>query len=249
MLTDGLIDARNINLWNLLKETNDIVIIRESRSDYMVETGNGKCLIHVNMDYLDPSSFAHELLHIDININGGSVTGGLKRNIMCSDSVAPILSENLLDHIGNCLEHFKMLPKFLSLGYNQDEFIQDSSTDKLTEEDIEVIKHFYVSYTANQKYYNAEIVDGYIGKYFAASSCTSTNCNCKLRLPMLKEIDPALYSILQSFLDEWSIFNYEIDEFGLSYRPLIVAFISNLETWAFGKVFINYPANLLQNSP
>ena len=61
-------------------------------------------------------SFTHELLHIYLRSKGVFIGARLKRKLQSSKTLSIIYSEPLLEHLGNCLDHIKMLPIYLELG-------------------------------------------------------------------------------------------------------------------------------------
>jgi len=125
MDTNGLIDNRNLELWNSLLTIQDIEIRREKRPDYLAFSKSGKTIIYVPIDYLDTASFTHELLHIYLRTKEVFIGGRLTLSIKESEKLSKIFSDNLIDHFGNCLDHIKMLPEFLNLGYNERDFLSD----------------------------------------------------------------------------------------------------------------------------
>ncbi len=105
MDTNGLIDNRNLELWNSLRMVHDIEIRKEKRPDYLAFSKNSKTIIFVPFDNVDPASFTHELLHIYLRTKKVFIGGGLTVSIKESEKLSRIFSDNLIDHIGNCLDH------------------------------------------------------------------------------------------------------------------------------------------------
>lgn len=236
MDTTGLIDNRNLGLWNYLIMVHDIEIRKEKRPDYLAFSKSGKTIISVPYDNIDPASFTHELLHIYLRTKEVFIGGGLTLSIKESGILSRIFSDNLIEHIGNCLEHIKMLPEFLDLGFNENDFLSDYSVNKLTDEEILKIKRHYTTTILFKKVYNASAVDFFIGKYFAASSCPNKSYDYQSQLKELEKIDPDLFQILETFLNDWKSFDYnDTDPITGSYHSLLFDFIENLEKWTNGK--------------
>ncbi|MEO6903573.1 MAG: hypothetical protein ABI315_10530 [Bacteroidia bacterium] len=103
MNTDGLIDSRNLKLWNSLRAIHNIEIRKEMRPDYLAFSKAGKTIISVPIGNLDTASFTHELLHIYLRVKEVFIGGGLTISIRESKKLSKIFSENLIDHIGNVL--------------------------------------------------------------------------------------------------------------------------------------------------
>lgn len=187
MDTNGLIDNRNLELWNSLRMVHDIEIRKEKRPDYLAFSKNGKTIIFVPFDNVDPASFTHELLHIYLRTKKVFIGGGLTVSIKESEKLSRIFSDNLIDHIGNCLDHIKMLPEFLTLGFSENDFLSDYSVNKLTDEEIFKIKKHYTTTILFKKVYDAAAVDFFIGKYFAASSFPNKSYDYQSQLKELEK--------------------------------------------------------------
>jgi hypothetical protein len=236
MDTNGLIDHRNLKLWNFLRTIHDIEIRKEKRPDYLAFSKNGKTIISVPFDNIDTASFTHELLHIYLRTKEVFIGGGLKRSIKGSEKLYKVFTDKLIEHIGNCLDHIKMFPEFIKLGYDESDFLSDYSVNKLTKDEIAKIKSHYTTSIFFKKVYNASAVDFFIGKYFAANSCPNKTYDYKVMLHELEKIDPDLYQVLETFLSDWKNFDYDnADPITGGYHSLLFDFINNLEKWTDGK--------------
>lgn len=236
MDTSGLIDNRNLELWNSLRSGHDIEIRKENRPGYLAFSKSGKTIISVPSNNTNPAFFTHELLHIYMRSKQVFIGGGLAVSIKGSRILSQIFSDNLIEHIGNCLDHIKMLPEFIRLGYNQNEFLSDYSVNKLTKKDLANIKKHFSTNILFKKVYNAKTIDFFVGKYFAAKACPNNSFDYEERLNELKEVDFALFQILETFLTEWNNFDYnDTDSITGSYHLFLFDFIINLEKWTNGK--------------
>lgn len=238
MDTLGLVGNKNLELWNYLESVYKVEICKENRSDYLTFSKGNKATIFVPLDETSEASFTHELLHIYIRTKNIFIGSGLRLSIKQSKILSSIFSDYLIDHIGNCLDHFKMLPIFIKMGFHESEFITDYSTSKLTKKDISLLKSNYTLQTSFKKVYNSSAVCFLIGKYFAANSCCNKEYNYSGLLVKLKIIDSNLFQILEIFLDDWKNFDFENSERIVgSYHLLLFDFINNLEKWAEEKTF------------
>lgn len=225
-----------MELWNSLKSVLDIEIRKEKRPDYLAFSKNGKTIISVPFDNIDPASFTHELILIYLRTKDFFISGGLALSIKESEKLSRIFSDDLIDHIVNCLDHIKMLPEFLILGFNEKDFLSDYSVNKLTDEEIFKIKKHYTTTILFKKIYNASAIDFFIGKYFAANTCPNKSYDYQSQLKKIEKIDPELFQILETFLANWKNFDYnDTDPINGSYHILLFGFIENLEKWTEGK--------------
>ncbi len=129
-----------------------------------------------------------------------------------------------------------MLPEFISLGYNERDFLSDYYVNKLTTDDISKIKRHYTNSILFEKFYNASAVDFFIGKYFAAKSCPNKSYDYQSQMKELTKIDLELFQIIETFLTEWKKFDYnDTDPIAGSYHSFLFDFIENLKKWTEGK--------------
>lgn len=236
--TSTLIDDKNFELWNTLKQVQNIEVNQEIRSDYLVSSENSESIIYVPVDNLDSASFTHELLHIDLRVKKILLGSCLTLIVRESPRLQRIISEKLLDHLGNCLDHIKMLPAFIQLGYDESQFISDYSINKLPNSQLNEIKKYFVSNGANKKYFSLA-VDLFIGKFFAVKACPNKSFKYDEQLDKLRKIDRKLFQILDNFYSKWVNFDYlDTDPISGNYHFLAIDFIDELETWMKGKTFI-----------
>jgi|WetSurMetagenome_2_1015567.scaffolds.fasta_scaffold06539_2 hypothetical protein len=233
----GLIDSRNNDLWNTLSKAREINIQREKVSTYSAFSKGNKTTIYVPLDNNDPGSFTHELLHIFLRTKDVYIGAGLQNSVKESKVLSIIFSDQLIEHIGNCLDHIKMYPEFLKLGYNPEEFLSDYSENKLTNDEIQNIKkHFIRPGFFKKAIYNKSAIDVFIGKYFAAISCPNKTFEYSSQLTELSQIDPDLYNILDSFITSWKSFDFnDKDPITSGYQTILYDFIESLENWTIGK--------------
>jgi hypothetical protein len=237
MDTTGLIDNRNLELWNSLRNIHEIEIIREQRSDYLIFSKNTKTIIYVPFDNLNTASFTHELLHIYLRTKEIFIGRGLRISIKESNKLSKIISDSLIDHIANCLEHVKILPEFIKLGYKECDFISDYSINKLTNKEVEDLSRYFKTNFLIIKIYKASAIRVFIGKYIAVCCCPNKNFNYEEMLVHLKYIDPNLFQILETFLIAWNKFDYkDKNPKADGYNSFINEFIENLKIWIDGKI-------------
>jgi hypothetical protein len=126
-----------------------------------------------------------------------------------------------------------MLPIFLELGYKIDEFILDYTQNKLTDENISFLKCQFKIESIFRTRYNAAGIDYYIGKYFAVKACPNQTYNYSIQLKELKQIDPDLFNILESFWESWG--NYDYTEKFANHHSFLINFTEGLERWVTDK--------------
>ncbi|MEA5111553.1 hypothetical protein SDC9_21804 [bioreactor metagenome] len=235
MDTTGLIDNRNLKLWNSLRSVHEIEINQVSGEEYSAYSKDNKTIISVPACNLNAASFTHELLHIYLRTKDVFIGGVLTLSIKKSEKLSRIFSDALIDHISNSLDHIKMFPEFLKLGYPKSEFISDHSINKLTFEEVRLIRKYFKTTFLFRTTYKASAIDFFIGKYFAASACTNTTFDYPKQLAELKKIDNWLFEILETFIFEWKNYDYTNTDFSKGYYTIVFDFIEKLNEWADNK--------------
>lgn len=237
-ITEGLIDDRNRELWDLLNFNFEIEVVKDGRNNYSVYSIRNKATIFVQQDNINSASFTHELLHIYLRFKQIFISSELFLIVKENKRLSQFMSNNLLKHIGNCLDHIKTLPIFLKLGYDNSEFISDYHIHKLLDFDIKSIETNFYSKFGFIKYYHKKTIDLYIGKFFAAVACSNRSFDYDTQLKKLRKIDVQLFDILESFLLMWRDFNIDEDNPLVSYHTVLYNFEKKLDNWAKHKIII-----------
>lgn len=235
-----LLDEKNTGLWQYLNERHRINIRRENRADYFASHSGGETVIHVPADRHDPACFTHELLHIYFWVNGIDTENSLQILIEKKEMLKRFCSRHLLEQVANYLEHLKMYPVFLRMGYRAESFYPGYHTWQLTNEDLQVIREHYRRRFFFQYYYHSYGIGRFIEKYFAARACPNPGFDYSKQLQQLKAISPSLYGILNRFAENWTSFDVKSAQkpAASSYRLIVADFITELEHWAKGKTII-----------
>ncbi len=230
--TDKLIDSRNRALWEDLNTTYEITLVESTDIEYRCYSEMNKSIIYVPLNNYCPDSFTHELLHIYLRKKEIFIGANFQLTIASSKILNNIFSSGLLEHIGNCLDHIKMLPKYLELGFAREKFLLDYYTPKCTDIEIKAIEKGY----KNGKAYNIQAIDFYIGKYIGMRADPNIQYNYEEQYKKLQKIDKALFNAVEKFINSWE--NYAIEVSNNSYRDITSNFYNNLKPWITNKVFV-----------
>lgn len=228
------LDTRNRALWQEVSKQYDITIKGGDEPNYKMFTKGKQATIYIPEGGADPAGFAHELLHIYLDSKG--IAGRLVLNVCVSKKpkLRTLLSEELLEFLANALDHLKMLPLFLDLGYEPRQFITDYTLDKGSDQLIQpVIKSFLF-----KGHYSKLAFDAYIGRYFAIIACPNPEHNYGRALEKLKNLDTDLYAILDRFAQNWKALKPAEAGYEQEGRMLIAyPFIEELAEWVADKTF------------
>lgn len=231
---DSILDSRNKGLWNDLNNYFEIDVYQHDTPFAEVFSKNKKIQIYVNKD-IDSASFTHELLHLWIEQKEIHIGSTFKLVVAENKKLKRVFSDNLLIHIGNTCEHVKMYPKFISLGFNSNEFLYDNDTHKCSESEILAIeKNYKFLWT-----YRAKAIDTFIGKFFAINADQNIAFDYSDCQKRLGKLDMELFKLLSNFWKQW--LDYDLDkEDGVyvSYHQIAFNFFDNFERWIKDKKLI-----------
>jgi len=221
------IDERNIVLWNQLNEKFNIEIESSFNNEYSCFTQNEKAIIYVDYQNISKDSFTHELLHIYLKFKEFYLGSSLKLAIYQSNILTKYLSDNLLEHIRNCLDHLKMFKMYKELGFDENLFLLDYNEYKCNSFELGELKaNFRI-----KKNINPLAIDFYIGKLIAMLCDPNENHNYITQLSEFKKLDIGLYTIVEKLVNETKEFDIETNDIFISYRDISTAFYSRLVKW------------------
>ena len=229
-MIDGLLDNRNSTLFKELEKNYTIKIeLVNDTMKYECYSINNNSIIYVPESNICADSFTHELLHVYLRSKGIFIGARLKRKIQSSKKISIIYSEPLLEHIGNCLDHIKILPIYLELGFDRNKFIIDYDTKKCTNQEVEQIKKYWKQGLIN----NAQVIEFYLEKYFAIKACPNIDFDYGIYLQELIQIDKKLFSINEKLIKRWSEMKIDSQDV-LEDNYIIIAedYIDEMINWA-----------------
>lgn len=191
------IDTRNKALWEELNSSNYTIRLQESTEpNYGSYCQDKNVIIYVLPSKPSCASFAHELLHVKYHIGGVTAGGCLKRMILQDQVLVDVLTQDTIELIANCMEHVKMLPQFLAMGYANYEFIDDYESSKLS---LRELFRFYIRCISNRLYK----MDRFIGKYCAMRADNNPAHKYGIVFFFMRLLDKPLFIIVEKFWDEW----------------------------------------------
>ncbi|WP_271785446.1 hypothetical protein [Aquimarina algiphila] len=231
----GLIDNRNESLWNDLNKTHSININLGNHPNYACDSSNNDSTIIVPEKNIDIDSFTHELLHILIRQKGLFFGSSLENLVLGNEILSQVFSDELIEHFANCIDHIKMLPIYLDLGFDKKKFIIDYDVNKCTKSEIKQIKENY-KVRGN---YLGEAVDFYIAKYISIKADPKQHINYPKSLTELKNIDSKLFGILDKCINDWKKMPIESENImDDDYRSISFELYQSLCDWTDGKTFV-----------
>lgn len=190
-----------------------------------VFTQNGKSTIFYNPNIVDNESIAHELLHIWLNKFNYVIGNHIFVSFQSDWKLSKIFNKFLCDYIENCLDHYKMYPKYLEMGFGPEKFIMNGLDEKCSINDI---KKLHLKFLNK---YKPDSINRYIG-YLISIYADHVENNYDKHLELLQKKEPELFKIVTDFWNKWVEFDIEnIDAIHNSDIELAESFMIEMEDW------------------
>jgi hypothetical protein len=165
--------------------------------------------ITANDEKSNPAALAHELLHIQLEQMGYSGPIEVYKYFNETNSVFTV---TYIAELNNTIAHFKMLDDFLQMGYNIDEFLQDTPKEYFLNNIIEYVIQLVLEHKSGQ--FDACEQARQIIMLCAAAKLfeqykikfpeTQNGVHPELIYEPLREINPGLIDALDALFQEWN---------------------------------------------
>jgi hypothetical protein len=206
---------------------NDFQIeFKEREIDYCeVYTIKNQATIYYNPKLIDNESIAHELLHIKLKRYNYVIGNHIYFSCLNNSKLQKIFNKFLCDYIGNCLDHFKMYPEYLEMGYSPEGFLKNGLEEKCSLQDIKTLN---LSFLRTFKTKSIELYIGYLISIYA----DHIDNNYIEHLILLQEKDSDLFEVISNFWNKWKEFDItNIDAIYNSDIELADSFVTDMEEW------------------
>ena len=225
---EELVDYRNEMLWKEINE-NYIVEFEDSlNKEYGCYTVNNKVIFFIDKNNLCKDFFTHEMLHVLMGMKDLYFSSSLKLTLPQSKILSENLSSQLIEHIGNSLDHIKMLPIYLELGFDRKKFILDYTKYKCSAEEITQFNRYYKV----GKKVNLKTIDSYIGRLVSILSDANEDFDYSADLKKLEKVDPLLFKIIVRLIDHTKeVKVLDRTFFEDDHRTVISNFYKNMINW------------------
>jgi hypothetical protein len=223
-----LVNNRNQFLWDEIKNYYNIKFEKSTKNEYAVFQQSKNVTFYVDENNLCPDSFTHEMLHVYLSLNEIHINGALKLRLLGDDFFSSILSPNLVEHIGNCLEHIKMLPIYLEMGFDREKFILDYDVFKCQDDELKNFELYY----SNKAIINKNAIDPFIGRIVAILADPNISFDYSSQLKRLQKVDTKLFLVITNLFKNWK--DLKIKDKALlddDYTDVMNLFINELNEW------------------
>lgn len=218
------IDKRNVALWKELNRSDFSIAIEESKEpNYGCFCQKRNATIYVLTSQPSTASFAHELLHVKYRINGMLAGCCLKRMIQEHPVLKDVITKETIDVITNCMEHVKMLPQFLAMGYRNDEFVTDYNSCKMNLTEFSALCSWYIVD-------KTPAMDRFVGSYCAMRADNNPAHKYNTYFVLMKLFNKSLFEIVECFWNDWLQYDTEKrrEIWEPDYGPIISNFVNDL---------------------
>lgn len=218
-------DSNRSLLQELINEGFNVSFEKWKNAHMGVFTQNNTVTVSYNEHHVGLAAIAHELLHVKMKSYKYISANYLKLAFTNKDFFYSVFDDKLCEHIGNLMDHAKMYPLFLKMGYAPEEFLNNGNS-KLV--DLEEIKKIRIKRWSGV---SAKDVNLFIGHLFAILADHLDN-DYTVELQILKDREPNLFNIITKFWANWLNFDLtSIDSMYNSDIQLLDNFLDDLEDW------------------
>lgn len=224
------LNTQNKRLLSDLQEVHDIEFQQKDIEYCEVFSQNNKAIIYYNPKKVDNESIAHELLHIWLNTFNYISGNGIYLPSLNHSKLRKIFVKFLCDHIGNCIDHIKMYPEYIKMGYTPEKFLINALEEKSNLNDMIILD----LKNGNNIYYS-KAIEIFIGNLISIYADHVENDYTK-HLQVLRIKDENLFNIVTKFWNSWENFDISnIDVIFNSDKDLMFNFVEDMEIWVNDK--------------
>jgi len=225
----SLVDNRNTDLVKAMDRQYNLKIKKAEKLGYATSFDGKDVTIKVDTEDLNPHSFTHELLHVYMKSKDVMIAKDIKEWVRKYVSLSDIFSASLQKHLGNCLEHIKMLPFYLERGLKNERFVSDFDKKVMEENELQNLQQKY----EQGGIYSSDFVDKYIGNFYSMKTSNNPEYNYDKFFEAFEKIDPELYSCLETFWLAW--LDFHVGDPKQKYQSALDTFFSGLLKWKKSK--------------
>jgi hypothetical protein len=219
------INDRNRSLWETICKHFKVNIEQHSNDHFYHYFLNDEVYLFVPEQQGMIELFTHEMLHLYLIMGGVNITNYLKSRLRNEPLLHWSFNENLFEQIGECLAHEKMLPLYLSMGFERDLFCENYYVPCCHEMNMQIIRS-----GMKKEIPSPASIDLFIHKFFAMKCCVNPAFIYDHYLEQLQMINSDLYCILDKFYNEWKAFIIKANEVN-SFKRITNDFMHELGTW------------------
>lgn len=218
-----LLNEETSKIWDYVNSKSEIKIVPDD--DYsvnIIENDNNKAVatIWIDSENQRPDYFVHELLHIKNYCDGFLISKLIDKYFWDYRTVSLNWDRQFRNLIGNIIDHEKMFPKYLELGFEENEFVGDFHERKCSIDEIT----YEMKICSHPSIYSYKYITA---KFFLIKGTLDSTINYEVEEKELYKLAPNLYKTLDSFW--YSILNLEPPYSKLNQEILVKKFLQEIE--------------------
>lgn len=224
-----LLNEETSKIWDYVNSKCEIKIVPDyDYSVNIIEKDNSEAIatICIDIENQRPDYFAHELLHVKNYCDGFLISKLIDRYFWDFKTVKINWDRQFRNLIGNIIEHEKMFPQYLELGFEEHEFVGDFHQRKCSFDEIS----YEMKLCSHPSIYSYKYITA---KFFLIKGTLDTSINYNKEEKELYKLAPSLYKSLDSFWN--SISNLEPSYNKLNQELLVKNFLEEIEN-SYNKV-------------
>jgi hypothetical protein len=228
------LDSANTSLWQTLHRSGYEIAIEKTDVPRacVTQLTAKKHLITLPIRARGPASLTHELLHVLLCAKQSNISAALAIYGAKSKSFPTLFSKELDLNTGNLLQHTKMLPWFLTLGYPRDQFVSDYS--QLTHANLEKeAANCGVQFQVDSEMGVHRLSSIWLFVYsFFRITCSPRLDDYSSALAILREADGSLFDVQTQLREAWNVFQPgRADHKALDFA-IAEGYITRMDQWA-----------------
>ena len=230
---EQIFDEPTRKLFDEVKQDFSISFEPWDKNFWEVETRENYSIIFYDVNDINTSSLAHELLHLKLKQFDYLTMNHFYMSYLGDEFWGDVWNKFLCDHVKNCMAHTKIYPEYIKMGYSANSFVINADKPQAT---VSGIKHIYLKRNGILSAYDTNL---YIGNLIAMYGDNYGHDYTK-EFSLLRKKDDELFDIVTRFWNSWV--NFELSHENNDTQFIYDDFMNELESWYFNK--INFKSTL-----
>jgi len=241
-LLKKLLDNRNKEIWNAVKQEYNIVLKEARGNHYHYDLKFHTASIYIPYSNLSKELFTHELLHLYLRSENIFLSEWLIKCFKMQALLHWSFDENLFEQIGHQLEHAKIFVLYQKLGFDPFLFSDTFFQPVCNQMHIDIIRSGLRKAAPSHA-----SVDLFINSFYAMKCHLNEEISYESHFEILEVVSPGLYIILENFWAKWESYDIETnDNPDYSYKTIAIHFIEQLGEWSIRTL---HAKNKMKRSP
>src|SRR5690554_3586531 len=224
---EQIFDPSTRKLFDEVKQDFSISFEPWDKNFWEVETRENYSIIFYDVNDINTSSLAHELLHLKLKQFDYLTMNHFYMSYLGDEFWGDVWNKFLCDHVKNCMAHTKIYPEYIKMGYSANSFVINADKPQAT---VSGIKHIYLK---RNGILSAQDTNLFIGNLISIYG-DDYGHNYNKELSLLSKKDTELFEIVTRFWSSW--INFELSHENNDTQFIYTDFMNELENWYSNKI-------------